>query len=595
MKPSAQSNADAPRASSQDAPCLGVADASTGEAHTRCLPPGPEHASNSRARVPTQPRGRITASRREPAKLPPGLAVPSNNSDANSINLLACPTSSVESRAPGAERASNSSNSSTGQRKPLATVTTVANSTTVTAMPLALSSVADVELPYLGQWLPAPQPGEDERCLLANTDASQTELELAAVSARGGSIELALAAALADILITAAVDSGCSGSLTWNAKWLVNVRPCSEKFRAADGTIARATCIGDMPVVPRDEAGRPVRITFRNVRCVPAFKFTLLSVTQLWEEQRIDARFADVRSLVLPAAAGGRRIPFTPGGRLPTLTVVSDLPSRSESSSVSGHPASASPPASPPPANELPAEQALPAELLLQVLAALAADDAPAAAALAADEPARALGFHRVGATAHIGRLSAPQAAEILHRRSHLGVDKLRALAHTTVDAPKVLASATATARTTSCTSCAAARIRRGAHSGTLSAPAPEPGVLHIDLKELVLSIGGYRYVVFAIDEHARYVFVRIPQAQVRGRRAPPSALSPRSKRSSAPRSTRKAARCRGPGCARYTRTAKASSCPPTSASSAPRLSSTTRRALRTTTTSTPSPSASSA
>ena len=376
-------------------------------------------------------------------------------------------------------------------------------------MPLALSSVADVELPYLGQWLPAPQPGEDERCLLANTDASQTELELAAVSARGGSIELALAAALADILITAAVDSGCSGSLTWNAKWLVNVRPCSEKFRAADGTIARATCIGDMPVVPRDEAGRPVRITFRNVRCVPAFKFTLLSVTQLWEEQRIDARFADVRSLVLPAAAGGRRIPFTPGGRLPTLTVVSDLPSRSESSSVSGHPASASPPASPPPANELPAEQALPAELLLQVLAALAADDAPAAAALAADEPARALGFHRVGATAHIGRLSAPQAAEILHRRSHLGVDKLRALAHTTVDAPKVLASATATARTTSCTSCAAARIRRGAHSGTLSAPAPEPGVLHIDLKELVLSIGGYRYVAFAIDEHARYAFVQ--------------------------------------------------------------------------------------
>ena len=41
-----------------------------------------------------------------------------------------------------------------------------------------------------------------------------------------------------------------------------------------------------------------------------------------------------------------------------------------------------------------------------------------------------------------------------------------------------------------------------------MSAPAPEPGVLHIDLKELVLSIGGYRYVVFAIDEFARYVFV---------------------------------------------------------------------------------------
>jgi hypothetical protein len=32
--------------------------------------------------------------------------------------------------------------------------------------------------------------------------------------------------------------------------------------------------------------------------------------------------------------------------------------------------------------------------------------------------------------------------------------------------------------------------------------------VLHYDLKELVLSIGGYRYVVFAIDEYSRFVFV---------------------------------------------------------------------------------------
>jgi hypothetical protein len=87
-------------------------------------------------------------------------------------------------------------------------------------------------------------------------------------------------------------------------------------------------------------------------------------------------------------------------------------------------------------------------------------------------------------------------------------VDKIRHAAHTTADAPKILASASATARTSSCSSCAAARIRRAAHTGTLSAPAPEPGVLHYDLKELVLSIGGYRYVVFCVDEFSRYVFV---------------------------------------------------------------------------------------
>merc|ERR1712185_168813 len=76
--------------------------------------------------------------------------------------------------------------------------------------------------------------------------------------------------------------------------------------------------------------------------------------------------------------------------------------------------------------------------------------------------------------------------------------------ANTTSDAPKVLASAPAVA----CDTCPAARIRRSAHPGTLSAPAPEPGVLHVDLKELVLSAEGYRYVVFAIDEYSRFVFV---------------------------------------------------------------------------------------
>ncbi len=32
--------------------------------------------------------------------------------------------------------------------------------------------------------------------------------------------------------------------------------------------------------------------------------------------------------------------------------------------------------------------------------------------------------------------------------------------------------------------------------------------MLHYDLKELVLSVGGYRYVVFVIDEFSRFVFI---------------------------------------------------------------------------------------
>ena len=50
--------------------------------------------------------------------------------------------------------------------------------------------------------------------------------------------------------------------------------------------------------------------------------------------------------------------------------------------------------------------------------------------------------------------------------------------------------------------------MKKTPHSGTLTAPAPEPGVLHVDLKEMVRSKEGYRWVVFAIDEHTRYVFI---------------------------------------------------------------------------------------
>jgi len=306
------------------------------------------------------------------------------------------------------------------------------------------------------------------------------------------------------------------------------VRPCDEKFSSADGTVTSATCIGDMPVTIRDHLGHPHTVVFRNVRCVPDFHYTLLSVTQLWQEQRIDARFADSRSLHLP---NGLRFPYLTGRRLPSLSMVSMAhlgPAASSSPTLASATLPASPTSTlspsmalPPPGLGLVASASPPSPTTApspgfsppnaptappQPLAAPPdpnptppAPAPPAPSAAASVTTNRALGFHRVGATSHVARLPAAQAAELLHRRAHIGVDKIRHAAHTTADAPKNLASASATTRTSSCTSCAAARIRRAAHPGTLSAPAPEPGVLHYDLKELVLSVGGYRYVVFVI------------------------------------------------------------------------------------------------
>ena len=230
-----------------------------------------------------------------------------------------------------------------------------------------------------------------------------------------------------------------------------------------------------MPVVARDSANRRRRLVFRNVRLVPGFRYTLLSVRQLWHEQRIDARFADVNALVISTPGGEVRIPFSPSSALPVVDLSSSATNSAGGAAASAHALSA------------------------------AAADAIATDARPPGASSRPLGFHRVGATAHIARLPAAQAAELLHRRSLLSVDKIRASPHTTSDAPRVLASASAVPPSAAS---ASARIRRTPHSTTLSAPSPEPGVLHVDLKELVLSIGGYRYVVFAIDEFSRYVFI---------------------------------------------------------------------------------------
>ena len=116
------------------------------------------------------------------------------------------------------------------------------------------------------------------------------------------------------------------------------------------------------------------------------------------------------------------------------------------------------------------------------------------------------VGFHNVKSTSHVARLPAAQASELIHRRCHMGVNKIRSLPHVSGDAPKILGSAIPC----TCVHCAAAQIRRAGHSGAMDTPDPEPGILHIDLKgPFPLSVTGkFRYAAFVIDEHSRFVFV---------------------------------------------------------------------------------------
>ena len=133
----------------------------------------------------------------------------------------------------------------------------------------------------------------------------------------------AIKASLASLILPVHPDSGCTGSMTPDASRLVNVRPCKDTFRAANGVRSKATCIGDMPCLFHASNGKPIIVTFTNVRCVPAFKFTLLSVKQLWREQRVDTVFGDTNALVLPASAGGQTLRFDAKQHLPTVRGVS--------------------------------------------------------------------------------------------------------------------------------------------------------------------------------------------------------------------------------------------------------------------------------
>ena len=264
-------------------------------------------------------------------------------------------------------------------------------------------------------------------------------------------------------------DSGASASSTDDCRRLVNCKPCDEVFGSASGSVAQASCQGDMPMLVKLTNGSVGRVVFTNVRCVPEFKYTLLSVMQIWREQRIDARFRDLLHLQLPPSADNQTVPFDPSFRLPTVVGVS--------------------------------------EAALYTCPEVSGESSPSAAAPAAQSSPQSslVGFHEPSSTAHVARMSAAQAGELIHRRSHLGNGKIKALFNVTSDATKNLTHAPKC----TCVFCAQSRITKASHSSTLDASDHEPGIIHTDLKgPFAASIRGYKYAMFFVDEYSRYIFV---------------------------------------------------------------------------------------
>ena len=100
----------------------------------------------------------------------------------------------------------------------------------------------------------------------------------------------------------------------------VNPR-CLFACRAANGSLCKCTAIGDMPVLAKDSTGKIFRFVFTNVRYVPEFKYTLISVKHIFRDQSIKSLFADSNKLVFP---GGNSLPYDPRFKLYAITLISE-------------------------------------------------------------------------------------------------------------------------------------------------------------------------------------------------------------------------------------------------------------------------------
>jgi hypothetical protein len=104
---------------------------------------------------------------------------------------------------------------------------------------------------------------------------------------KGNIVRPGCAAKLAALgaLLCLVIDSGC----TWHAhpiqSDLINQRSCNEVMVGADGSECPVACVGDLPIIAKDAGGREWNITIRDVRCVPEFTNTLISVDQFFKER----------------------------------------------------------------------------------------------------------------------------------------------------------------------------------------------------------------------------------------------------------------------------------------------------------------------
>ena len=292
----------------------------------------------------------------------------------------------------------------------------------------------------------------------------------------------ALKNSLFGVMMALVMDSGCTFHCHPHKSDLLNVRPLRERMMGIDGHACDITGIGDLPIVAKDRNGKYQKLLIKDVRCAPQFTDTLLSVEQFWRESRVEVRFANHRSITIPATAEAPREKFlfehTQG--LYQWRVMSALRAGNHVQSDAGRSLASVP---------LP----VPEEHCVD-------HDRPLEHASKIEQ------VHGAKSTSHIAAQSADAAVDALHRRLHIGQDLIRKLPQITADAPANLQHG----RTHSCAACLEANATRLPHKGTRYQPSRVGRLVHADIvgpfkRSLV---GSYQYMLVLVDDHSRFISV---------------------------------------------------------------------------------------
>ena len=261
------------------------------------------------------------------------------------------------------------------------------------------------------------------------------------------------------------IDSGASFHIHNLPSDLTNIRPCSDVFEGIDRVRHQATCIGDLEVECHDQSGEAIALKVNDVRIFPKVRDSLVSVSQLWEQHRIQVLFGSENAIVVNGKGSGVDLNLPIVKRNGVFEWHTRATSRLKTADTNTNGKSTCP------------------RICFGNKSMI----------------------RSTRAKSYFNDYSADVAAHHMHLRLHAGIQRLRRLPLITADAPPSLSRA-AHVR---CEHCAIANSTCLAHSGSRYTPSYPGRLIHADIAGQFnpTKIGMYQWLLILVDDHSRFKF----------------------------------------------------------------------------------------